>query len=257
MAGSVNRQQIVQAQRKRTLTAAFIMLVMIPLTILLGFVYLDNRKYMLISFLILFETMAPFFMVFEHRKPRAREIVMLAMLSALAVVGNLLSFSMLPIQAGTALVIIAGISFGPEAGFLVGTLARLVSNFFQGQGTWTPWQMVAWGLLGFLAGLLFANADMPARKRKLPVNYATLTVFTFLAVLVVYGLIMNLCTYVTALGMPGSPGVSWEAILAVYATGIPFDVIHAFRAAFFMLLTGVPLVQKLERVKMKFGFYRY
>ena len=70
--------------------------------------------------------------LFHRQKKRAREVVMTALLTALTVIGNLLSFSVLPLQMGTGLVIITGISFGPEAGFLVGSLARLLCNFFQG-----------------------------------------------------------------------------------------------------------------------------
>ena len=301
-----------KAARKRTTVAALLMLVVIPATILLGSKYLANQKYMLISFVILFETMAPFFMVFEHRRPRAREIVMIAMLAALTVVGNLLSFSVLPIQAGTAMVIIAGISFGPEAGFLVGALARLVCNFFQGQGMWTPWQMFCWGLLGFLAGLLFNKVEiekvhsrnfkvvvgpvlcvvfaeiaayisyllMPMgdttfwgwrlyafgvvglllgivlQRHRLPVDEITLTVFTFFTVFIIYGGIMNICTLVTSIAMPGGNTLSWNSLRVLYISGAPFDLMHAGRAAFAILLFGKPIIQKLERIKIKYGFYR-
>ena len=103
--------------------------------------------------------MLPFFLVFEKRRPRAREIVVIAVMAALTICGNLLTYLFIPFQAGTALVIVAGVSFGPEAGFLVGALARFVCNFFQGQGPWTPWQMFCWGLLGFLAGLVFNKVN--------------------------------------------------------------------------------------------------
>ena len=143
-----------KAARKRTRTAAVCIFFLIPLTIA-GGLWAGSRWYLPVSLLVLAETMAPFFLIYENRRPKAREIVMLALLSALTVMGNLLSFTALPIQAGTAMVILSGISFGPEAGFLVGALARFVCNFFQGQGAWTPWQMFCWGLLGFLAGLAF------------------------------------------------------------------------------------------------------
>lgn len=127
----------------------------------MGIRFFDDQKYLIVSLFIVLYTMLPFFLVFEKRRPRAREIVVIAVMAALTICGNLLTYMFMPFQAGTALVIIAGVSFGPEAGFLVGALARFVCNFFQGQGPWTPWQMFCWGLLGFLAGLVFnkVNAD--------------------------------------------------------------------------------------------------
>lgn len=97
--------------------------------------------------------------LFHKKKKKAREIVFTALLSALTVIGNLLSFSVLPLQMGTAMVVISGVSFGAEAGFLVGSLSRLICNIFQGQGPWTPWQMAAWGLIGALSGMMFDKKD--------------------------------------------------------------------------------------------------
>ncbi len=143
-----------RAGRKRTLLSAAIIMVLIPVTIYI-MVITGQTGYMLASYLILFYVMVPFFLVYERRKPKAREIVMIAVLSAITAFGSLISISIMPIQMGTAMVIITGISFGPEAGFLVGAFGRFVVNFFQGQGPWTPWQMFCWGMLGFLAGLAF------------------------------------------------------------------------------------------------------
>ena len=125
----------------------------------MGIRFFDDQKYLIVSLFIVLYTMLPFFLVFEKRRPRAREIVVIAVMAALTICGNLLTYLFIPFQAGTALVIVAGVSFGPEAGFLVGALARFVCNFFQGQGPWTPWQMFCWGLLGFLAGLVFNKVN--------------------------------------------------------------------------------------------------
>lgn len=152
--------QYMAARKKRTIMTALIIIFLIPITMFAGIYIFDDRKYLIISLLILIYTMLPFFMVFERRKPRAREIVMIAMMAALTACGNLICFMFGPFQAGTALVIISGISLGPEAGFLVGAIARFVVNFFSGQGPWTPWQMVCWGILGFLAGLVFNKVDI-------------------------------------------------------------------------------------------------
>lgn len=148
------------AAKKRLRISTLLIFILIPLTIAAGIKLLGDRKYMLVSFLILLYTIIPFFMVFEKRKPKAREVVIIAMMSALTVMLNLLCNLTLPLKAGTALVIISGIALGPEAGFLVGALSRFICNFYIGQGPWTPWQMFCWGILGFLGGIVFNKVDM-------------------------------------------------------------------------------------------------
>lgn len=165
-----------KARKKRTLVTAAIIAVMVPL-VMAVVIWIDqtadrtksmNGAYLALSLVILLGTIIPFFMVFEKRKPKAREVVMIALMAALTVVGNLaaniVGFGML--QPGTALVIVAGISLGPEAGFLVGATARFFVNFFAGQGPWTPWQMVCWGILGFLAGLIFNKVEIDKVKSR-------------------------------------------------------------------------------------------
>ena len=165
MAENLKMTQSEAARKKRTrLSAALIFLVM-PLTIVLG-LYLGKDKFMVISLLILIYTMLPFFMVFERRKPKAREIVLIAMMSALTVTLQLFCHITLPLQIGTAMIIISGISLGPEAGFLIGAVSRFVCNFYMGQGPWTPWQMFCWGILGFLAGLAFNKVDLDELKSR-------------------------------------------------------------------------------------------
>ncbi|MBF1183463.1 MAG: ECF transporter S component [[Eubacterium] sulci] len=142
------------ARKRLALTAVLIFLVipaLIALTVFLG----SKRLYMPLSLLILVMIMAPFFMIFERRKPRAREVVLIAMMSALTVASHTFFHIAFPVQIGTAMVVISGISLGPEAGFLIGAMSRFVCNFYMGQGAWTPWQMFCWGLLGFLAGIAF------------------------------------------------------------------------------------------------------
>ena len=150
-----NESHYMAAARKRlALTTVLIFLAipaLIALTVFLG----SKRLYMPLSLLILVMIMAPFFMIFERRKPRAREVVLIAMMSALTVASHTFFHIAFPVQIGTAMVIISGISLGPEAGFLIGAMSRFVCNFYMGQGAWTPWQMFCWGLLGFLAGLAF------------------------------------------------------------------------------------------------------
>ena len=149
-----------RARKKRLRIATAVIFSAAPILLGVSFFLNDSRWYMLVSIVMLIVVMVPFFLVFEKRKPKAREIVLIAVLSAITVVVHVFFHIILPLQIGTAMVIIAGIALGPEAGFLVGALARFVCNFFLGQGLWTPWQMFTWGLLGFLAGLAFNRGDV-------------------------------------------------------------------------------------------------
>ena len=155
-----------KAVRKRTIASALMIFIGVPFIIFISTVLDNGKLFMLSSLAVVACCMAPFFMVFEKRKPKAREIVLVAMMSAITVACHMFFHVTVPIQIGTAMVIIAGISMGPEAGFLVGALSRFVCNFYMGQGPWTPWQMFCWGLLGFLAGLAFNKVDMASAVDK-------------------------------------------------------------------------------------------
>ncbi|MBR5156005.1 MAG: ATP-binding cassette domain-containing protein [Clostridia bacterium] len=226
---------------KRTLWAAFLILLLIPLTIYVGAFLFGDRKYYFTSLLIILETMIPFCMVFESRKPRARELVVISVLCGIAVAGRAAFFMLPQFKPVVALVIIAGVCFGGETGFLVGAVTGFVSNFFFGQGPWTPWQMFAFGIVGFIAGILFRKGVL--RKTK-----ASLCVFGFLATLVIYGGLMNLASVIM-----WQNKIFPETIATAYVMGIPFDLIHAISTAFFLWVISEPMIDKLERIKIKYG----
>ena len=124
--------------------AAFVVIcILIPITIWVGITKLNDRKYYFISMLILLEAIIPFFFLYEKRKPKARELVTVATMCALAVAGRAAFFMLPNFNAATAMVIISGVAFGAETGFIVGAVTMLTSNFIFGQGPWTPWQMLS------------------------------------------------------------------------------------------------------------------
>lgn len=312
MRRGVDLTQIEAAHRKRTKAAALLIFILMPLTILAGMTLFGDRQYMLVSTMLLIYTMLPFYMVFEKRKPKAREIVLIAMMSALVVAIELFCNVTVPVRAGSALVIVAGISLGPEAGFLIGSLARFVLNFYIGQGPWTPWQMFSWGLLAFLAGLAFNKptveklksrsfqvvmgpvlciaagiiaayicyllfpgdngtffgwrlylfgalgmlAGVMLQRKRLPVDDLTLTVFTFFAIFIIYGGLLNICAMTSSAGIPGAGGISWDTLKVIYISGVSYDFFHAGSAAVFNFFFGNMFITKLERIKLKYGIYR-
>ncbi|QHT59815.1 ECF transporter S component [Paenibacillus lycopersici] len=226
---------------KRTLFASLLILLVIPATMLLGIVVLNDRKYYFISLLIILYTLIPFAMVFERRKPQARELIVIAVLAAIAVAGRSAFFMLPQFKPVLAIVIVAGVSLGAEAGFLAGATAGFVSNFFFGQGPWTPWQMFCFGIVGFLAGLLFKEGRL--KRSRLP-----LCLFGGLSALVIYGGIMNFSTVSMA-----ASALNAETLLAAYASGFWFDMVHAAATVFFLFVLARPMLEKLERVKTKYG----
>lgn len=226
---------------KRTIMATILILIVIPATIAFGVFFLNDRKYYFISILIVIYTMIPFFMVFENRKPQARELIIIAVLSAIAVAGRGAFFMLPQFKPVVAIVIIAGVCFGAESGFLVGAVSGFVSNFFFGQGPWTPWQMFCFGIIGFLAGILF-------KKGKLKKNRLQLCIFGGLATLFIYGGLINIAALLMF-----STNISFEALLATYISGIPFDLVHAASTVFFLFVISQPMIEKLDRIKIKYG----
>ena len=229
---------------KRTWMTSLLLLLLIPLTIFIGNSFFGDRKYFFISLLIILETMIPFFMAFEGRKPKARELVVISVLCALSVIGRAAFFMIPQFKPVIALVIISGICFGGETGFLVGSVSGFVSNFFFGQGPWAPWQMFAFGIIGFLAGVLFQKGLF--RKKRL-----TLCIFGFLMAFFVYGGILN-----PASVLMWQNKITWEMLFAAFLAGFPFDLIHALATCFFLWVLSMPMIEKLERIKIKYGFVR-
>jgi energy-coupling factor transport system ATP-binding protein len=226
---------------KRTIAAAVLILLLIPLTIFLGMYYLGGRKYYFIALLILLETMLPFALVFESRKPRARELVVIAMLCALGVAGRAAFFMLPEFKPIVALVIISGVAFGGETGFLVGAMTMLASNVLFGQGPWTPWQMFAMGLIGFLAGVLF-------RKSLIRRIRISLCAYGALASVVIYGGIMN-----PASALMWAHTLNGKILLTYYISGFPWDLVRAAATVFFLWFAAEPMLEKLDRIKEKYG----
>lgn len=227
---------------KRTVTAAVLIVLCIPLTIFAGVRYLGNRYYNIIALFVLAECMLPFFLVFESRKPKARELVTIAVLCAIGVAGRSAFFMLPQFKPVMALVIIAGVAFGGETGFLVGAVTMMVSNFLFSQGPWMPWQMFSMGLVGFLAGVLF-------RKGLLRPSRGSLATFGALAAVVVYGGIMNPASAL----MYNAQSLNRDMLLAYYVSGLPMDLIHAAATVIFLLIAAEPMLEKLDRIKVKYG----
>ena len=229
-----------KALSKRTLVSIFIILILVPLTIV-GAWKLGGKKYYLAGVLIILYTMVPFFMVFENRKPQARELVVIAVMCAIAVASRA-AFIMVPhFKPMVAIVIITGMAFGAEAGFLTGAVSGFVSNFIFGQGPWTPGQMFAYGIAGFRAGLLYTKGIL--KKNKLP-----LAVFGFVTTFAVVGFLLDTCAIFTM-----AQQVEASSVWKIYLSGVPVNLVHATAVALTLYLFSNPMFEKLDRIKLKYG----
>ena len=219
-----------------------VMDLLIPVTVLAGALYLGNRYYNITAIAVLIECILPFFLVFEGRKPKARELVLIAVLCAMGVAGRMAFFMLPQFKPVMALVIIAGVSLGGETGFLVGAVTMLASNVLFSQGPWTPWQMFCMGIVGFLAGILF-------RKGFLRRSRAALAAFGAFAAVFLYGGIINPASAL----MYSAESINWRIVLGYYITGLPMDLVHGAATAIFLWLGAEPMLEKLDRIKTKYG----
>lgn len=224
---------------KRSSAAIWLTVILVPLTLFLGS-RLPGRWYYLTSTLMILELLVPFFLAFERRRPQARELVLIAVMCALTVASRVV----MPIphfKPVFAIIMLSGIAFGAESGFLVGAVTAFASNFFASQGPWTPWQMMAYGAGGLLAGLVF-------RKRRGAGQSWVLALFGFAATVLVVGVILDCCTVFTALTT-----LKWSSVLLVLGQGLPMNISNGICTAVTMLLFGRPLLDILERVQVKYG----
>jgi energy-coupling factor transport system substrate-specific component len=192
----------------------------------------------LASFLILGAALLTGFAWYERSRPTSQVVALVAALAALAIAGRL-AFAAFPnVKPTTDIVIFAGYALGPAPGFAVGALTALVSNFWFGQGPWTPWQMAGWGLCGILGAALARRGRTPSRL--------TLAAVCALAG-VAYGALLNFSLMATYGG-----DLSWQRFLVLESRAVPFDAAHAIGNATLALIAGPAMVRMLVRFRERF-----
>lgn len=203
--------------------------------------------YYLTSVVAIVLAMIPFLASFEGRRPQARELVVVAVLVAIAVASRA-AFMWLPsFKPLVGIVMVAGIALGAQTGFLTGAMAAFVSNFIFGQGPWTPWQMFAFGIAGFVAGLLAKRGFIPRGGWTMRQRFG-ISAFGFALLVCVVGPILDTCSLFTMVSTPSPSGAA-----AIYLSGFPFNVVHGVATALTLFLVGNPMLDKLERIRVKYG----
>ncbi len=222
---------------KKQKVIIFVSFLLTAVLFVVGIKAFQDRRYLLISVAMAFLACIPFYYAYEKRNGSIRRMVLMAVMVTLAVAGRLL-FSPLPsLKPVSAIVIIAAIYMGAEAGFLVGSLSAIVSNLFFGQGPWTPFQMVAWGLIGFIAGL-------PALRGWLKNKWCCAVFGIFSGVF--YSSIMNVWA---AISFDGT--FSWSRFGAAVITSLPTTAGYIVADVVFLFLLSRPLGDKLNRIGIK------
>ncbi|MDD5796537.1 MAG: ECF transporter S component [Oscillospiraceae bacterium] len=209
-----------------------------PLLIIGGALIFPQKSFAVVSLLTVLFACVPFFISFEYKKSSSRTLVIIAVMTALSVAGRFV-FSPIPFfKPVTTIVIITALYMGEEAGFLTGALSAVISNFYFGQGPWTPFQMFAWGIVGFTAGIL--------RKRILQ-SKIIMTIYALLSG-ILYSFIMDIWTTLWADGY-----FNISRFFASIATAAPVTAIYAVSNVIFLLLLAKPIGKKLDRIKTKYG----
>lgn len=199
---------------------------------------LEGREYYYVSLAIMLAGVILFVLGFENRRPSVAELTIIAVMCSIGVASRVSFFFFPQIKPLAAVVIITGISLGAESGFITGAVSAFVSNFYFGQGSWTPFQMFALGVVGFFAGIVF---------RKVPVNRFSVSVYGLLSVVVIYGGIVDINTLFYSMGEN-----TWNSILWVYGTGLPMNLMFGISTVIFLVLLHKPVLSRLTRVKIKY-----
>ncbi len=203
------------------------------------------REYYVISIVIIIAAILWFLWSFERRKPQEREVVMLAVMTAMAVVGRAIFIVTPQFKPCAAIIIITGIMLGKQSGFLCGALTALVSNFIFGQGPWTPWQMIAFGLVGLVSAIIFNG-----KREHYADNRILLGIYGFLITFLLYGFIMDTSTVLMY-----TDKLRFSTFMATYLSGLYFNIIHGLSTLIFLLILSKSIFSKIRRLKVKYGMF--
>lgn len=225
---------VIRNSRVRGALRIALPLVIMPGLVLLGATAFSGDQHLLISLGMACMALMFFLTGFEKRKTGGRRMVIVSVMTALCIVGRFIPL----FKPVTALTIITAMYLGGEAGFLVGALSALLSNFYFGQGPWTPFQMLAWGFIGLVAGWMAA----PLKKHRL------LLMFFGVLMGAAYSLIMDVWNVLWYAG-----GLDWSLYAASVATALPHTILYAVSNFVFLYFLAKPFGEKMARVKVKYG----
>ena len=225
---------IIRSERLRQVLQIALPFAVMPALVLLMPQGIQSEYYALASFVMVVLALLLFAAGFEKKEIGTRRMIMVSIMTALSVFGRFLPL----IKPITALTILSALYLGKEAGFLVGALSAVLSNFVMGQGPWTPFQMLAWGMIGLFAGIC---AKPLLRMKPLLYLYGLLSG-------VAYSMIMDVWTTVWTYRE-----FTWLEYVGALSSAFPFTVTYALSNLLFLMLFARPVGNKLSRIKKKYG----
>lgn len=212
--------------------------ILIPIIVLVFAFGPLKKHYALAGLLVTALALILFSCGFERRKTGVRRMILVAVMTALSVTGRFIFGAIPGFKPITAVVVITAVYLGGEAGFLTGALSAIISNFYFGQGPWTPFQMLSWGLIGLLAGLL----NRPLRHSRIAMSLYGVFAGT------IYSMVMDVWTVLWYNG-----GFSASLYTAALLTALPHTFSYAISNIIFLNLLARPFGEKLDRIKIKYG----
>jgi len=225
---------VIRNPAARKLLKILIPAVLMPLAIIIGVTLLEQKNYALVATVVAILSLLLFAAGYEKKKTGSRRMVIVAVMTALCIVGRFIPF----FQPIAALTVITAIYLGSESGFLVGSLSAVLSNFYFGQGPWTPFQMLAWGIIGLIAGYL---AEYLKKSKPLLLTYGVLSG-------VLFSFIMDIWSVLWYYG-----AFDLNLYLASLVTAAPYTLSYAASNFIFLWFLAKPFGEKLERVRIKYG----
>jgi energy-coupling factor transport system substrate-specific component len=191
----------------------------------------------LASFAIVAAVLACGWLAYERARLSARTIALVGTLAAIAALGRDAFVAIPDVKPITAMTLVVGYALGPVAGFSVGALGMLASNFMLGQGPYTPWQMAAWGFVGLAGALLGAGSRRRLNRVQLALACA----------LAAFAAKQAMDVYTWTLGASHTPA----AYLAVAGAALPFDLTDTVASFLFGLAFAPELARMLARMRTR------
>lgn len=224
---------VIKSKSVRNFIRVFVPFLIIPAIAFLGSIVFDRKKHIIISLSIAFFTLLVFISGFEKKSTGTRRLVIAAIMTSLCFIGRFIPI----LKPITALTIITALYLGGETGFLVGAMTAIISNLYFGHGPWTAFQMLAWGIIGLIAGFI----SEPLKKSK-----PLLIVYGALAGMM-YSFIMDIWTVLWY-----NNGFDIKLYLSALFTAIPYTISYIVSNIVFLYLLEKPFGEKLGRIKIKY-----
>lgn len=223
------------------LTTAAMISIIIFLTVA-DIILFSGKYYDMASLIAAFLSCIPFYITFEKSKATSKEIMLVALMTAFSVCGRIM-FSFIPFfKPITAFTIISGMYLSAPAGFICGSFSALISNIYFGQGPWTLFQMISWGLIGFISGVI---GEKLLEKRIILVIYAFISG-------VLFSLIMDLWTVLNI-----DKEFNFSRYIIQLISSFPIMIIYSLSNIVFLILLQKPIGKKIKRAKKRYGIFEY